>query len=99
VIIFSPDYVNVMTLMPQAVGRTLVEDFMLIPEPPQTEKAEAHWQRSWQLLDGSVFGTEDFGAAALGQRGLATGAVPELLLGSLELGIRRFHDTVDRLIA
>jgi hypothetical protein len=25
--------------------------------------------------------------------------VPELLLGSLELGIRRFHDTVDRLIA
>jgi nitrite reductase/ring-hydroxylating ferredoxin subunit len=99
VIIFSPDYVNVMTLMPQAVGRTLVEDFMLIPEPPQTEKAEAHWQRSWQLLDGSVFGTEDFGAAALGQRGLATGVVPELLLGSLELGIRRFHDTVDRLIA
>ena len=36
----SPDYVNILVLMPQAHDRTLVEDFMLIPEPPATEKAE-----------------------------------------------------------
>jgi nitrite reductase/ring-hydroxylating ferredoxin subunit len=99
VIVFSPDYVNVMTLMPQGVGRTLVEDFMLIPEKPATAKAEDHWRRSWELLDGGVFGNEDFVAAALGQRGLESGAIPEILLGSLELGIRRFHDTIDALIA
>jgi nitrite reductase/ring-hydroxylating ferredoxin subunit len=96
IMIMSPDYVNLMVLMPQATGRTLVEDFMLIPEPPATAEEEDHWARSWALLDEGVFAGEDYRAAALGQQGLETGVLRELTLGTLETGIRHFHDEVQR---
>lgn len=98
VVIVSPDYINLLVAMPQAVGRTLVEDLMLIPEEPQTNEAEAHWAKSWDLLDGGTFGAEDFGAAALGQRGLGSGLIEEVVLGTLEEGVARFHRKIEAAI-
>ncbi len=98
VLIVSPDYMNLMVLMPQSEGRVLVEDFMLIPEAPASEKALAHWEKSWALLDGGVFAAEDFRAAALGQEGLASGAIERVTLGTLETGIRHFHDAVEGML-
>lgn len=96
VVIVSPDYINILVVMPQSVGSSLVENFMLIADPPQTNEAEAHWKKSWDLLDGGTFAAEDFHAAALCQRGLDSGLLKEVTLGTLENGIAEFHARVER---
>jgi nitrite reductase/ring-hydroxylating ferredoxin subunit len=98
VVIVSPDYINLLIAMPQSVDHTLVEDIMLIPEAPTTNEAEAHWQRSWDLLDGGTFVAEDFRAAALAQQGLSSGAIGEVVLGTLEHGLVDFHAKIDAAI-
>ncbi|HZF96544.1 MAG TPA: aromatic ring-hydroxylating dioxygenase subunit alpha [Allosphingosinicella sp.] len=99
ILIMSPDYVNLMVLMPQETGRTLVEDFMLIPEPPRTAEEEHHWEKSWRILDQGVFAAEDFRAAALQQQGLSSGALKDLTIGTLETGIHAFHQQVEAALA
>lgn len=99
VIVVSPDYINLLICMPQSVGYTQVEDLMLIPEAPATPEAEEHWRKSWDLLDGGTFGSEDFRAAALCQQGLDSGLVDEVTLGALESGIPPFHAFVEQALS
>ena len=98
ILIVSPDYINLLVVMPQTVGTCLVEDFMLIPEAPQSPEAEDHWRRSWELLDGGTFAGEDFRAAALCQRGIESGLVKTVTVGALEEGIAAFHERLGQLL-
>ncbi len=98
ILVVSPDYINLLNIMPQAVDRSLVEDFMLIPEPPINAEAEEHWRKSWDLLDGGTFAGEDFRAAALCQQGLSSRLLDKVTLGTLESGIAPFHDRIQVLL-
>ena len=99
IMIMSPDYVNLMVLMPQAVGRTLVEDFMLIPEAPRRPRRSTIGSGAGPCSTRACSAAEDYRAAALGQSGLASGSLETLTLGTLETGIRHFHDQVEAALA
>lgn len=55
IFIYHPDYISHLGLLPDAADETLFVHSMLIPETPADEKAEAHWRRSFELIDSGVF--------------------------------------------
>ncbi|WP_265570231.1 aromatic ring-hydroxylating oxygenase subunit alpha [Sphingomicrobium nitratireducens] len=95
VLIFSPDYVNLLVVHPTSVDRCRVTNFMTVPREECDGEMRERWERSWRLLDESTFGGEDFRAAALCQQGLAASDTKEMLLGTLEHAITFFHERVD----
>jgi Rieske 2Fe-2S family protein len=98
ILITSPTYVSLMFMVPQEPDKATVELIMLTDGPAETPERESHYQRSFDLID-QVFDGEDFRAAALGQQGIATGAIKNVLLGGLEQTIRLFHDNIEAQLA
>tara|TARA_R110001606_G_scaffold216728_1_gene364616 strand:- start:3755 stop:4912 length:1158 start_codon:yes stop_codon:yes gene_type:complete len=97
IIITSPSYVSVMIVVPVSEHESHIDYYMLTDRAPASPKEEAHFQRSFDLID-KVFGEEDFQAATWGQEGLSTGAIDHLLLGGLEQALRMFHDRIEELL-
>lgn len=98
VLITSPYYISLMTVMPRAVDRTTVEYFMLVPEAPMTPKAEDVMRRSYDLVL-KVFGTEDYRAAEISHAGLASGALDHVVYGGMEITIPQYYDQLDSYVA
>jgi phenylpropionate dioxygenase-like ring-hydroxylating dioxygenase large terminal subunit len=99
IIVYHPDYISHMGIFPAAVDQTLFVHTVLTPELPQTEGARAHWERSFDLVDGKVFNKEDLFICQEIQLGLAAAANETFLLGHLEDNVRRFHETIDVALA
>jgi len=95
IFIYHPDYISHLGLFPRAADETLFVHTMLIPEKPADEKTEAHWRRSFELIDAGVFNAEDLTVCEQIQRGLKSGANDALIVGRLEQNLQRFHSTVD----
>jgi len=92
------DHIELWRALPISVDRTLVSTSLYAPEPPLTEAAQRHWQKNLDLLL-HVTETEDFPMMAEIQRGLAAGAVKELIYGKLEPALVHFHASLNRLLA
>ena len=97
VIVYHPDYISHLGMFPTAADETLFVHTMLTPDKPADEKAEAHWARSFELMDRSVFNGEDLVVCEQIQRGLSSGANDRLILGRLEQNLQWFHDNLAEL--
>ncbi len=97
ILILHPDYLSVAVSHPLGVDRTRFVHTMLIPEAPQTEKARAHWDKSFELIDGGVFAREDLFVVEAMQRGLESRANASQLFGDLERSALWFHRSLERL--
>ncbi|MEM7083884.1 MAG: aromatic ring-hydroxylating dioxygenase subunit alpha [Pseudomonadota bacterium] len=98
VIVASPDYLNVMFIHPISIEESTVIDYMIVPSLPDSPDELEHWRESFDLIDGGVFYSEDFRAAQLGQRGLSSGTIDKVTLGSAEHQVYEFHQTIQQLI-
>jgi hypothetical protein len=67
---------------------------MLITDKPADEASERKLEQSFELMD-RAFGKEDFWAAELGHKGIASGAIEEMVIGGLERRVQMFHDVLE----
>ncbi len=85
-LIMHPDWTSLVVVEPLAADRFSWSHTQLIAEEhaPRTDEARAHFDRSFDLIEGNVFQKEDLLMCAEMQAGIATGANTELTFGQLE---------------
>lgn len=93
-IIVHPDYISYLTLFPTAVDETICVHGCLIGEAPRDEKAAAHWERAYSIIEEGVFQAEDLFVCEQAQIGMRSGANDKLLFGSYESSILDFHQII-----
>ena len=96
--ILHPDYLSILTCQPLAASRTRFQHWMLIPVPPDSEAAEAHWAKSFELIDSGVFAREDLRIVEAMQRGLVSSGDRTVLFGRHEHASLWFHHQVSELL-
>jgi hypothetical protein len=74
------------------VDETVVVHGCFIEEEPRDEKAAAHWERAFDIIENGVFRPEDYFVCEQAQIGMSSGANSHLLLGAHETGVKAFHD-------
>ena len=99
ILIWHPDYLSLITLYPAAPDRLRWVHTMLIPPEKSTPDWSPHWEKTFGLIEKTVFQAEDLFAAEGIQRGLKSGANTHLTVGKLEFSLRWFHQRIARAIA
>ncbi|WP_407155566.1 aromatic ring-hydroxylating oxygenase subunit alpha [Bradyrhizobium sp. STM 3557] len=99
IIVYHPDYTSHIGVFPVTVDQSLFVHTILTPENPTGQKAQAHWDRSFDLIDGEVFNNEDLFICEQIQLGLAAAESRRFVLGRFENNVRRFHETIAEALA
>ncbi|WP_369656535.1 aromatic ring-hydroxylating dioxygenase subunit alpha [Variovorax sp. V213] len=94
-LIWHPDYVSLIGMFSPAPDQVRWVHTMLIPPDRTGDDWTAHWEKTFQLIEQTVFQKEDIATAVAIQRGLSSGANTHFHLGRLEHEVLRFHRNVD----
>ena len=94
-LIWHPDYVSLIGMFSPAVDQVRWVHTMLIPPDRAGDDWTAHWEKTFQLIEQTVFQQEDIATAVAIQRGLSSGANTHFHLGRLEHEVLRFHRNID----
>jgi phenylpropionate dioxygenase-like ring-hydroxylating dioxygenase large terminal subunit len=94
--IFHPDYLSLVTLYPVGAETLSWTHRMLIPADRATPDWNAHWEKTFRLIEEGVFQKEDIACAIGIQRGLKSGANDHLTAGRAEQAVGWFHADVAR---
>ena len=97
-LIWHPDYVSLIGMFSPAVGSVRWVHTMLIPADRSGDDWTPHWEKTFALIEQTVFQQEDIATAVAIQRGLASGANTGLHAGHLEHEVLRFHGGIDAAI-
>jgi phenylpropionate dioxygenase-like ring-hydroxylating dioxygenase large terminal subunit len=96
IFVVQPGFVSRATAYPTAIDEIYWEHDLIIPEEPKTEKARAHWELNYELIQNGVFSGEDLWICEQIQRGLGSGANEHLTYGTEEAPIRWWHEELER---
>jgi glycine betaine catabolism A len=97
-VIWHPDYVSVIGMFSPAPDSVRWVHTMLIPPDRTGDDWVPHWEKTFRLIEETVFQQEDIACATAIQRGLASGANENLNMGRLEHEVLRFHRGVEAAI-
>jgi phenylpropionate dioxygenase-like ring-hydroxylating dioxygenase large terminal subunit len=91
-VVEHPDFISIMTVTPLAPDLSQWDHMMLVPRERAGETEL--WDKAWTVIEEGVFQREDLWVCEQVQRGIATGAIDELLFGQLERAAAWFHEAV-----
>ncbi|WP_213955604.1 aromatic ring-hydroxylating dioxygenase subunit alpha [Variovorax sp. dw_954] len=97
-LIWHPDYVSLIGMFSPAPDEVRWVHTMLIPPDRTGDDWHAHWEKTFNLIEKTVFQQEDIATAVGIQKGLLSGANTGLVAGRLESDVLRFHRGVDAAI-
>ena len=98
IFVAQPGFVSRATAYPVGLDEIYWEHDLIIPEEPKTEKARAHWELNYELIQNGVFEGEDLWVCKQIQRGLGSGANEHFTYGVEEAPIEWWHAELDRRI-
>jgi phenylpropionate dioxygenase-like ring-hydroxylating dioxygenase large terminal subunit len=88
-VLIEPDHAAIVHVWPDGADRAVLHAYMLLPEPPATDKARAYWDANRAILYNAV--QEDLAMGESIQRGLASGANRDVVFGAFEHALAHFH--------